>query len=124
MFVHSGKTLFVQGMSFLPWMTFARIVDRYNGDLLVRTLRCTEHYRAMAFAQLTGRFGRRANQAALPHPPFPRSVLDKEGGLTTNGIHLNLPPSDRPAHPGHLTSAMMTVISNANHSAPYRTCRR
>ena len=63
--MYSGKTLFAQVMSFLPWTTFARIVDRYDGDRSVRTLRCTEHYRAMAFAQLTGRESLRDIEACL-----------------------------------------------------------
>jgi hypothetical protein len=42
-------------MDFLPWSTFTRIVARYGGDQRVRTLSCAEHYRAMAFAQLTYR---------------------------------------------------------------------
>src|SRR5690348_18183501 len=42
-------------MDFLPWSTFTRIVARYDGDQRVRTLSCAEHYRAMAFAQLTCR---------------------------------------------------------------------
>ena len=50
-----GKTLFAQLMDFLLWSTFARIVARYGGDARVRTLCCAEQYRAMAFAQLTGR---------------------------------------------------------------------
>jgi hypothetical protein len=53
--VNTGKTLFAQLMDFLPWSTFARIVARYDGDARVRTLHCTEQYRAMAFAQLTYR---------------------------------------------------------------------
>jgi hypothetical protein len=53
--VDSGKTLFAQLMDFLPWSTFTRIVARYRGDQRVRTLSCAEHYRAMAFAQLTYR---------------------------------------------------------------------
>src|SRR6201993_2359499 len=53
--VNSGKTLFAQLMDFLPWTTFTRIVARYGGDQRVRTLSCAEHYRAMAFAQLTYR---------------------------------------------------------------------
>ena len=63
--MYSGKTLFAQVMSFLPWTTFARIVDRYDGDRKVRTLGCTEHYRAMAFAQLTGRESLRDIEACL-----------------------------------------------------------
>src|SRR3984893_782778 len=42
-------------MDFLPWSTFTRIVARYGGDQRVRALSCAEHYRAMAFAQLTYR---------------------------------------------------------------------
>jgi hypothetical protein len=53
--VNIGKTLFAQLMDFLPWSTFTRIVVRYGGDERVRTLSCAEHYRAMAFAQLTYR---------------------------------------------------------------------
>jgi len=50
-----GKTLFAQLMDFLPWSTFARLVERYGGDHRTRTLTCAEQYRAMAFAQLTFR---------------------------------------------------------------------
>ena len=53
--MNNGKTLFAQLMDFLPWSTFTRIVARYRGDQRVRTLSCAEHYRAMAFAQLTYR---------------------------------------------------------------------
>ena len=50
-----GKTLFAQIMEFVPWTSFARIVNRYGGDSGVRNLNCTEQFRAMAFAQLTYR---------------------------------------------------------------------
>jgi Domain of unknown function (DUF4372)/Transposase DDE domain len=50
-----GKTLFSQLMEFVPWTSFARIVTRYGGDSRVRSLSCTEQFRAMAFAQLTYR---------------------------------------------------------------------
>jgi hypothetical protein len=53
--VNTGKPLFAQLMEFLSWSTFARIVARYDGDARVRTLRCAEQHRAMAFAQLTYR---------------------------------------------------------------------
>ena len=53
--MYTGKTLFAQIMDFLPWTTFHRIVVRYGGDHRVRTLACTEQFRAMAFAQLTYR---------------------------------------------------------------------
>ena len=50
-----GKTLFAQLMEFVPWTSFARIVTQYGGDARVRSLGCTEQFRAMAFAQLTYR---------------------------------------------------------------------
>jgi len=50
-----GKTLFAQLMEFVPWTSFTRIVARYGGDSRVRSLSCTEQFRAMAFAQLTYR---------------------------------------------------------------------
>ncbi len=53
--MYTGKTMFAQLMDFLPWTTFARIVERYGGDHRVRTLSCAEQYRAMAFAQLSYR---------------------------------------------------------------------
>ena len=53
--MYVGQTLFAQLMDCLPWTTFARIVTRYDGDYRVRTLPCTEHFRILAFAQLTYR---------------------------------------------------------------------
>ena len=67
--MHSGKTVFAQVMSFLPWTTFARIVARYDGDRFVRSLRCSEQYRALAFAQLTGRESLRDIEACLAARP-------------------------------------------------------
>ena len=53
--MYAGQTLFAQLMEFVPWTTFARLVERYCGDHRVRTPTCAEQYRAMAFAQLTYR---------------------------------------------------------------------
>ena len=50
-----GKTLFAQIMEYVPWKTFGRIIDRYEGDSGVRTLDCAEVFRLMAFSQLTWR---------------------------------------------------------------------
>ena len=63
--MYTGKTLFAQLMDFLPWTTFARIVERYGGDRYVKSLRCTEHFRVMAFAQLTYRESLRDIEACL-----------------------------------------------------------
>jgi hypothetical protein len=81
-----GKTLFAQVMEFVPWKTFGRIIDRYQGDAGVRTLGCADVFRIMAFAQLTWRESLRdievclaANQAKLfhmgPKAPPARSTL-------------------------------------------------
>ena len=61
----AGKTMFAQLMDFLPWTTFARLVARYGGDYQVKSLRCTEHFRVMAFAQLTYRESLRDIEACL-----------------------------------------------------------
>jgi Domain of unknown function (DUF4372)/Transposase DDE domain len=50
-----GKTLFAQIMEFVPWTSFARIVNRYSGNAGVRRMNCAEQFRVMAFAQLTWR---------------------------------------------------------------------
>ena len=50
-----GKTLFAQIMEFIPWTSFARIVQRHGGDCGVRRMNCAEQFRVMAFAQLTWR---------------------------------------------------------------------
>jgi len=63
--MYTGKTLFAQLMEFLPWTTFGRIVTRYGGDHRVRTLPCTEHFRILAFAQLTYRESLRDIEACL-----------------------------------------------------------
>ncbi len=63
--MNQGKTLFAQIMEFVPWTSFARIVARYGGDSGVRSLPCTEQFRAMAFAQLTYRESLRDIEACL-----------------------------------------------------------
>jgi hypothetical protein len=63
--VYVGKTLFAQVMEFVPWTSFARIVQRHGGNSGVRTLTCAEQFRAMAFAQLTWRESLRDIEASL-----------------------------------------------------------
>ena len=79
--MNTGKTLFAQLMDFLPWTTFARYVGRYEGDKGVRTLRCAEQFRVMAFAQLTYRESLRdievclsAQEAKLYHMGFRQPI--------------------------------------------------
>ena len=52
-------------MEFVPWTSFARIVQRHGGNSGVRALSCAEQFRAMAFAQLTWRESLRDIEASL-----------------------------------------------------------
>ena len=63
--MYVGKTLFAQVMEFVPWTSFARIVQRHGGNAGVRSLSCAEQFRAMAFAQLTWRESLRDVEASL-----------------------------------------------------------
>ena len=67
--MNAGKLLFAQLMDFLPWTSFARSVARYGSDRRVRSLSCTEQFRAMAFAQLTYRESLRDIEACLSAQP-------------------------------------------------------
>ena len=67
--MNSGQTLFSQLMDFGPWKSFDRLVAKYCGDVRVRRFRCTEQFRAMAFAQLTYRESLRDIEACLGAQP-------------------------------------------------------
>jgi hypothetical protein len=67
--VNVGRTLFSQVMDFVPWTSFDRIVTRYGGDVRVRSLRCGEQFRIMAFAQMTYRESLRDIEACLGAQP-------------------------------------------------------
>src|SRR6266853_2560017 len=56
-------------MDFVPWTSFERIVARYGGDVRVRSLRCAEQFRIMAFAQMTYRESLRDIEACLGAQP-------------------------------------------------------
>ena len=64
-----GRTLFSQIMDFVPWTSFDRIVSRYGGDIRVRSLRCSEQFRIMTFAQMTYRESLRDIEACLGSQP-------------------------------------------------------
>jgi hypothetical protein len=94
--MHTGKTLFAQLMDYLPWTTFARIVERYDGDRYVKSLRCAEHFRIMAFAQLTYR----------------ESLRDIEACLSAQASKLY--------HMGFRQVVRRTTLSDANESRDWR----
>ena len=52
-------------MQFLPWWRFRACVARYRGDRKVKKFRCADHFRVMAFAQLTYRESLRDIEACL-----------------------------------------------------------
>ena len=60
-----GTTIFAQIMNLLPWRRFETCVARYQGDHKVKTFKCAEHFRVMAFAQLTYRESLRDIEACL-----------------------------------------------------------
>jgi hypothetical protein len=67
--VNFGRSLFSQVMDLVPWTSFDRLVTKYGGDVRVRKFRCTEQFRAMAFAQLTFRGSLRDIEACLGAQP-------------------------------------------------------
>ena len=85
--MYTGRTLFSQVMDFISWTSFDRIVAKYRGDVGVRTLRCTEHFRVMAFAQITYRESLRdieANSVIFPAVP----IIDADSGDCGQGFRL------------------------------------
>ena len=63
--MHAGTTVFAQIMNLLPWRRFHTCVSRYQGDYKIKTFKCAEHFRVMAFAQLTYRESLRDIEACL-----------------------------------------------------------
>ena len=70
-----GKTLFAQVMDFVPWTSFTRIVNRYGGDVRASSFPCTEHFRVMAYAQLTWRESLRDIEDTLSANPSKRYAM-------------------------------------------------
>ena len=94
--MYAGKTLFAQIMDFLPWSTFSRIVSRYGGNHRVRTLTCADHFRILAFAQLTYR----------------ESLRDIEACLSAQ--------NDKLYHMGIRTQIKRSTLADANESRDWR----
>ena len=63
--MYTGPTVFSQLMGHLPWRQFDRCVKRYRGNYKVKTFKCAEQFRVMAFAQLTERQSLRDIEACL-----------------------------------------------------------
>ena len=63
--MYTGTTIFSQLMQHLPWHRFYPIVEHYRGDYKVQDFRCADHFRVMAFAQLTYRESLRDIESCL-----------------------------------------------------------
>ena len=61
----SGRFVFAQIMEHLPWSVFHQCVTRYDGDKYVKAFTCSDHFRCMAFAQLTYRSSLRDIETCL-----------------------------------------------------------
>ena len=94
--MHTGKLVFSQLMEFLPWRRFDTCVRRYHGDYKIKTFRCAEHMRVMAFAQLTYR----------------ESLRDIETCLRAVGTKLY--------HMGIRSNISRNNLSHANHTRDWR----
>ena len=94
--MYAGKTLFAQVMEFVPWTSFARIVQRNSGDSGMRTLLYAEQFRAMTLAQLTWR----------------ESVRDIESCLSANASKLYAM--------GFRSAVKRSTLADANESRDWR----
>jgi hypothetical protein len=94
--MHTGKLVFSQLMEFLPWRRFDTCVRRYRGDQKIKLFPCSEHWRVMAFAQLTYR----------------ESLRDIETCLRAVGTKLY--------HMGIRGSVSRNNLSNANRTRDWR----
>ena len=53
--MYTGKIVFSQVMDLLPLRRFRTCINRYRGDFKVKTFTCQDHFRVLAFAQLSHR---------------------------------------------------------------------
>ena len=79
--MNQGKTVFSQVIDFLPRKKFRQCVNRYNGNVRVRSFTCYNQFLCMAFAQLTYRESLRDIECCL------RAMKDK---LYHTGIRGNV----------------------------------
>ena len=63
--MNEGRTIFSQLLEHAPHHHFRRCVERYRGNLGIRSFRCWDQFLCMAFAQLTYRESLRDIEACL-----------------------------------------------------------
>jgi hypothetical protein len=67
--MNSGKSVFAQLMSYVPWYEFEKCVKRYNGNYKVQSFTCRQQFLVMCFAHLTSRESLRDIEACLNAVP-------------------------------------------------------
>ncbi len=67
--MNSGKSVFAQLMSHVPWYEFEKCVKRYNGNYKVQSFTCRQQFLVMCFAHLTSRESLRDIEACLNAVP-------------------------------------------------------
>ena len=84
--MYAGKLVFSQIMDHLPWHTFQRCVQRYDGNRKVKLFQCSEQYRCMAFAQLTYRESLRDIETCLRAQPSKLYHMGLNSGVSRNTL--------------------------------------
>jgi hypothetical protein len=84
--MHSGKLVFSQVMELLPWRRFETCVRRYRGDWKIKSFPCSEHWRVMAFAQLTHRESLRDIETCLRAVGTKLYHMGIRGGVSRNNL--------------------------------------
>ncbi|MEX0725025.1 MAG: IS4 family transposase [Planctomycetaceae bacterium] len=88
--MHTGKLVFSQLMELLPWRRFDTCVRRYGGDYKIKSFPCSEHWRVMAFAQLTYRESLRDIETCLRAVDSKLYHLGIRGNISRNNLaHAN-----------------------------------
>ena len=84
--MNQGKFVFAQIMDRLPWRRFQTCANRYHGDRNVQTLKCSDDFRIMAFAQLTYRESLRDIVACLNTVPEKMYHMGIRSGISRNNL--------------------------------------
>ena len=97
--MYHGQLVVSQLMNVIPWHMMRRCVDRYDGNRKVKSFSCTQQYRCMAFAQLTGRESLRDIETCL------RAQANKlpHRGIQ-NGVSRNTLANANPHRDGRISS--------------------
>ncbi len=88
--MHAGSAIFSQLMDIVPWRRFQTCVNRYQGDYKVKDFFCAEHFRVMAFVQLTYRESLRDIEVCLKAIGSRRYHMGIKSSVSRNNLsHAN-----------------------------------